>query len=107
MQIEFRQVLNSIPSHRTVRVLVAPYKTLFTFDYQPNRKDPEPFVFCGTEILKLAGKKEDDFLKGYFVGVETEPSGKIKYHILDNFQDILTVNKHTNFKLFDVVLIIR
>lgn len=107
MQIEFRQILKSITSHRTVRVLVSPFKTLFTFDYRPDRKDPEPFVFCGTEILKLAGKKEDDFLKGYFVGVETESTGKINYHILDNFQDILTVNKNTNFKLFDVVPVIK
>lgn len=107
MQIEFRHILKPIASHRTVRVLTCEFKTLFTFDYQPDRKDPVPFVFNGVEILALAGKGPDDFLKGYFIGVERESSGKLNYHILENFQDILTVNKNTNFKLFDVVPIIR
>lgn len=107
MLIEFRQILEPIKSFKTVRALSLPYKTLLTFDYQPNRKDPEPFIFNGAEILELAGKKNDESFKGYFIGVETDPSNKINYYVFENYQNIIVVNKQTNFKLFDVVPVIR
>lgn len=105
MRIELRQIIKPIQSHRVLRNLVCDFKTLLTFEYKPDRKDPEPYIFKGEELLKIAGV-EDSF-KAYIVGVEPGDNNKINYHILENFQNILVVSKHTNFQLFDIVPIIK
>ena len=104
--VEFRQIVKPISSHRTVRCLSCEFKTLLTFSYLPERPDPQPFAFVGTEILELAQKQPEDWIKGYFVWVEQEGQ-KTNIYILENFQDILTVNKNTNLKLFDLVQVIK
>jgi hypothetical protein len=105
MQIEFRQILKPIESHRVLRNLVCEFKTLLTFDYQPERKDPIPYLFKGVDLLKIAEVK--DTFRAYIVGVEPGDKGKLNYHILENFQNILVVSKNTNFQLFDIVPIIK
>lgn len=107
MWIEFRRVLDKISSHRVVRILVNQSKVLLSFEYSPDRENPEPFAFVGPDLLRLAEKGPEDFFKAYFIGVDKEPSGKLIYHILENHQDIMTINKHTNFQLVDVVPIIK
>lgn len=106
MNIELRQILEPIASHRVVRNLVVPAKTLLTFRYDPNRNDPEPYIFKGEDLLAMAGLPETGTFKAYIVGVEPGEKGKVNYHILENFQNLLVVNKHTNFQLFDVVPVV-
>ena len=105
MQIELRQITKPIASHRVLRNLVCEYKTLLTFDYKPDRKDPEPYIFKGEDLLKMAGV--EDTFKAYIIGVEPGEKGKINYHVLENFQNLLIVNKHTNFQLFDIVPVVK
>jgi hypothetical protein len=107
MKIEFRQIVSPVQSQRVVRILVNEFKTLLTFEYAPERKDPEPFIFKGLELLEMIGLEKTESFKAYIIGVEPGENGKINYHILENFQNILHVNKHTNFQLFDIIPIIK
>ncbi|MFA5071047.1 MAG: hypothetical protein WC511_01600 [Candidatus Pacearchaeota archaeon] len=100
MWIELRVIEEPLNSHRVEKAVFLKHKTIYELDISPD--NGEGFTFIGKDILKLAGKSEEASVKGYLVGVEKKDS-LTEIHTIENFLEILTINKHTNFKLNDVV----